>query len=199
MKRTGLFSILLVVVIAAGLAASAQSPKVVKQEKKVVVDLVTTKGTITVELWPDQAPQTVQNFVNYVIEGHYDGTIFHRVIKGFMIQGGGYTKDQKEKQTRPPIPLEAKAPNRQYTIAMARTADPNSATAQFYINLVDNPNLDPTTRPPGYTVFGKVIKGASVVEQIGSLPKENKPENKGTAFQDLTVPVVVIEKATLVK
>ncbi len=190
MKRTGLFAILLVVVIAAGLAAVAQSPNVVKQEKKIIVDLVTTKGTITLELWPDQAPQTVQNFVNYVIEGHYDGTIFHRVIKGFMIQGGGYTKDLKEKQTRPAIPLEAKAPNRKYTIAMARTADPNSATAQFYINLVDNPNLDAATRPPGYAVFGKVIAGTEVVDQIEKVKTGRKGFHDDVPNDD-----VVIEQA----
>lgn len=197
--RTRLLGLFLVVVVAAGLAASAQTPDVVKQKKRVIVDLVTSKGTITVELWPDKAPQTVQNFVSYVVDGFYEGTIFHRVIKGFMIQGGGFTADRKEKPTRPPIPLEAKEPNRKYTIAMARSSDPNSATSQFYINLVDNDGLNPETRPPGYTVFGKVIKGASVVEQIGSLPKANKEEDKKTPFVDITVPVVVIEKATLVK
>jgi peptidyl-prolyl cis-trans isomerase A (cyclophilin A) len=186
---------LVVLAVAAPAVAFAEEAKSVKAEaKKLIVDIETSKGTITVELWPDKAPNTVKNFVGYVIGGHYDGTIFHRVIKGFMIQGGGYTETLEEKPTGPPIKLEAKESNRRYTIAMARTNDPNSATSQFYINLVDNTGLDPEVRPPGYTVFGKVIKGTSVVDQIANLPKTSKPP----IFTDLTTPVVVIKSAKLV-
>lgn len=142
-----------------------------------------------------QGARTVQNFTDYVEAGHYDGTIFHRVIKGFMIQGGGYTAELKEKRTRPPVPLEAKAPNRKYTVAMARTNDPNSATSQFFINTADNGFLDPGARDAGYTVFGVVTRGQDVVDKIAALAKDNR----GGAFSDLTKPVVVIETATLAK
>ncbi len=159
------------------------------------IELTTSHGTITVEMWPDKAPATVKNFADYVQAGHYDGTIFHRVIKGFMIQGGGYTKDFAEKRTRPPVRLEAREPNRKYTIAMARTSDPHSATAQFFINVADNSFLDPGARDAGYTVFGAVTGGREVVDAIAGLAKDNK----GGAFTDLTRPVVVIERATLLK
>lgn len=136
------------------------------------VELVTSLGRIVVELDRKRAPRTVENFLRYVEDGHYEGTVFHRVIRDFMIQGGGFTVDGRKKPTRPPIPLEADngLSNVRGTIAMARTSDPDSATAQFYINVVDNRALDPRPGRPGYTVFGKVVEGMNVVDEIRNLP-----------------------------
>ena len=138
------------------------------------VKLQTTKGTIVLELDDEKAPETVQNFIDYVKSGHYDGTIFHRVIDGFMIQGGGFTKDMNQKETRAPIRNEAAngLRNKRGTIAMARTMVVDSATSQFFINLVDNDFLDftaPTTQGYGYAVFGKVTDGMDVVDAIAKV------------------------------
>lgn len=183
------------VCMAAALAFVASAQTNPAPPKRPIVEIKTTKGVITVELWPDKAPKTVRNFLDYVMDGHYNDTIFHRVVKGFVIQGGGYQKDLVEKTPlKDPVPLEAKEPNRRYTLAMARTPDPNSAQAQFFINLNDNTSLDPTQKPPGYTVFGKVIKGTSVVDQIGQLPRDPKDP----PFTNMTNPVVVILSMTVV-
>jgi len=147
----------------------------------------TTKGTITLQLNAEKAPETVANFVKYAKEGHYDGTIFHRVIDGFMIQGGGFTKDMNQKPTHAPIRNEAMngLKNKRGTIAMARTMVVDSATSQFFINLVDNMFLDfqnPTPQGFGYAVFGEVTDGMSVVDEIGKAktgfagPHQNVPE-----------------------
>jgi peptidyl-prolyl cis-trans isomerase B (cyclophilin B) len=146
-------------------AAGAANPKVV---------LETTKGQITIELYPDKAPATVQNFLAYVDAGFYNGTIFHRVIAGFMIQGGGFTPDMQQKPTRPAIKIESDngLKNLRGTVAMARTQDPNSATAQFFINSVDNAFLNFTAKTPkgwGYAVFGKVVLGMEVVDEISKV------------------------------
>jgi len=140
-----------------------------------VVEMKTTAGAITIELYPDKAPKTVENFLAYVDSGFYDNTVFHRVIKGFMVQGGGFTKGMKQKETRPPIQNEADngLKNERGTIAMARTNQPHSATSQFFINLVDNKFLDHTgkgLRGWGYCVFGKVIDGMEAVDTIAKLP-----------------------------
>jgi len=160
-----------------------------------MVKLETTKGDIVIEVNETAAPETAANFVLYVNEGFYDGTIFHRVIPRFMIQGGGFTPDMKQKPTRPPIVNEAKngLKNKRGTIAMARTNDPNSATAQFFINLVDNVNLDYTARNPGYAVFGQVVEGMDVVDAIAAV----KTGTKGM-FQDVPVEAVVIKSAKVV-
>ena len=134
----------------------------------------TSKGDIIIELFPQKAPVTVENFLRYVDDGFYDGTIFHRVIKGFMIQGGGYTTELHRKSTRPPIKNEATngLSNKRGTIAMARTMEINSATAQFFINLVDNTFLDHRDNTPegyGYCVFGRVIQGMDVVDAIAEV------------------------------
>ncbi len=134
----------------------------------------TSKGTITLALDDERAPETVANFVAYAKDGHYDGTIFHRVIDGFMIQGGGFTKDMNQKPTRAPIRNEAQngLRNRRGTIAMARTMVVDSATSQFFINLVDNDFLDfrePTPQGFGYAVFGEVTDGLSVVDEIAKV------------------------------
>jgi peptidyl-prolyl cis-trans isomerase A (cyclophilin A) len=138
------------------------------------VTLQTSAGNIVLELQRDHAPQTVDNFVSYVKFRHYDGTIFHRVIKDFMIQGGGMDAKMQERPTKKPIPLEDRSglKNVRGSIAMARTMDPNSATAQFFINVVDNPGLDQgnTRDGHGYAVFGKVVEGMDVVDKIREVP-----------------------------
>lgn len=162
------------------------------QENPVVV-VETSEGAIKIELWQNQAPVTVRNFLRYVDEGFYDGTIFHRVISDFMIQGGGLTPDMKTKKTRDPIKNEAKPElkNEQGTIAMARTNLVNSATAQFFINLEDNDFLDHKSKTPdgfGYAVFGKVIEGMDVVDKIKSVETTSFGQ-----FQDVPASPVVIQ------
>jgi cyclophilin family peptidyl-prolyl cis-trans isomerase len=139
------------------------------------VKIQTNQGDIVVELYPQKAPKTVANFLQYVDDGFYTNTLFHRVIDGFMIQGGGFTPQFERKQTRAPVVNEADngIKNKRGTIAMARTVEPHSATAQFFINVVDNSNLDFTSKTPrgwGYTVFGKVIQGMQVVDKIKAMP-----------------------------
>lgn len=158
--------------------------------------LKTNLGDITLELYPDKAPKSVENFLTYVKLGFYDGTIFHRVIAGFMIQGGGFTPDLRQKKTRAPVVNESKngLSNLRGTLAMARTADPNSATAQFFINTVDNPRLDYAgDANPGYCVFGKVVAGLDVVDKIRAVPTGAQ----GPFPSDVPTTAVVIEKATI--
>lgn len=163
----------------------------------VFVDLETNQGTIQLELDSERAPKTVANFVQYAKDGHYNGTIFHRVIANFMIQGGGLTESLEEKPTRDPIPNESKngLSNKQYTIAMARTAEPHTATCQFFINVQDNPELDAGSSRGewGYAVFGKVVGGQDVVETIRQLP--TRP--RGIAHENVPVQAVVIQKVTI--
>ena len=158
------------------------------------VKLATSMGDIVLQLDPAKAPKSVENFLAYVNAKHYDGTIFHRVINNFMIQGGGFTPDMKQKPTNPPIPLEAKngLKNDLYTVAMARTPNPNSATAQFFINVKNNDFLNAANSPDGngYAVFGKVISGTEVVDKIKAVP---------TAGADVPTTQVVITSATVVK
>ena len=135
------------------------------------VKFVTTAGNFVVELYPDKAPKTVANFLQYVKDKHYDGTLFHRVIDNFMVQGGGYDSKYQQKPTRPPVVLEAGngLKNEVGTIAMARTSDPNSATSQFFINVADNAKLNaPSPDGFGYTVFGKVVSGSETIQKIKS-------------------------------
>ena len=162
-------------------------------QKPAVVKLETNMGDIEIARNPEKAPKTVKNFLAYVDEGFYDGTIFHRIVPGFVIQGGGLDANMREKDTRPPIENEAgnKLSNDRYTVAMARTSDPHSATAQFYINLVDNKALNYTSSSPdgfGYAVFGKVISGQDVVNKIAGV-KTN---------QSVPLEPVLIIKATRV-
>jgi cyclophilin family peptidyl-prolyl cis-trans isomerase len=154
---------------------------------KVFVTMETSEGNLRIELWQDKAPLTVKNFLQYADEGFYNGTIFHRVIDGFMIQGGGFTPDMQQRATHPPIKNEAAADlrNERGTIAMARTGVVDSATAQFFINVQDNPNLnhrDDTARGFGYAVFGKVVEGMDVVDKI-------KKVATGTVGMNQNVPV----------
>ncbi|MCG6937722.1 MAG: peptidylprolyl isomerase [Gammaproteobacteria bacterium] len=171
--------------------ANAANPK---------VKMETSKGTIIIELYPDKAPNTVANFLDYVNSGAYDGTIFHRVIKGFMNQGGGFTVDYKKVETKAPITNEADngLKNLKNTIAMARTNEPHSATNQFFINTADNVFLDHTAKSMrgwGYTVFGKVIEGENIVGAISRVPT-----GPGGPFaSDVPRTPVVITKVTEIK
>jgi cyclophilin family peptidyl-prolyl cis-trans isomerase len=167
------------------------------------VDMRTSLGTIRLQLYPAAAPKTVDNFLQYVKDGHYNGTMFHRVIDGFMIQGGGYDKDFREKKTRAPIVNEAQSgvkaglQNDTGTVAMARTSDPNSATAQFFINVNDNGFLNwgnPRGDGNGYAVFGKVVSGMDVVNKIAKLPTGAG----GPMSRDVPKQPVIIESATVV-
>ena len=158
--------------------------------------LDTTEGEILIELYPDKAPETVANFLKYVDEGFYKNTIFHRVIKGFMIQGGGLTLKMEEKPTNAPVKNEADngLKNDRGTIAMARTMDPHSATAQFFINLVDNDFLNhtaPTMQGWGYCVFGKVVDGMDVVDKIGKTKTGSRPP-----YDDVPLDSVLINEAS---
>jgi peptidyl-prolyl cis-trans isomerase B (cyclophilin B) len=164
-----------------------------------MVKLQTSMGDIVLELNQEKAPATVANFLQYVKDGYYDGTIFHRVINGFMIQGGGMDAQMNQKPTRGPIKNEADngLTNAPYTIAMARTAVPDSATAQFFINVVDNKNLNHTGKNPagwGYAVFGKVVQGQDVVDKIKAVATTSKGFH-----QDVPVEPVTIIKATVVE
>jgi peptidyl-prolyl cis-trans isomerase A (cyclophilin A) len=208
--------------LAAGGSALAADPPQVK--------FSTSAGEFVVEVYPDKAPRTVENFLRYVKDKHYDGTVFHRVIDNFMVQGGGYDKRYAQKSTRAPVPHEGREAlakggpkNVRGTLAMARTSDPNSASAQFFINVKDNAFLDPVLIPPGdpvprfeyqgrvylnearatlekapqlygYTVFGRVISGMDVIDRIKSMPT-----GPGGPFpSDVPTTAVVIESATLV-
>ena len=183
---------LLRITLAAGLLAGAA------WAQAQTVTLSTTQGDIVVKLDAAKAPKTVENFLGYVRAGHYNGTIFHRVIDGFMIQGGGFTPDMKEKPTRAPIPLESRngLSNKRGTLAMARTMDPNSATAQYFINVKDNAFLDQPNSPDGngYAVFGQVIKGMDVVDKIRKVPTGSRGP-----FDDVPREPVVIKQATVEK
>jgi len=163
-----------------------------------MVKLHTNYGVISLKLFADKAPETVANFEQYVREGHYNGTIFHRVIGSFMIQGGGFTADMEQKSTRKPIKNEAAngLSNKIGSIAMARTSEPHSASAQFFINVADNTFLDhsaPTAQGFGYAVFGEVSEGMDVVEQIKKVATGSR-----SGHQDVPKENVIIEKAEII-
>jgi peptidyl-prolyl cis-trans isomerase A (cyclophilin A)/peptidyl-prolyl cis-trans isomerase B (cyclophilin B) len=184
--RRSLFRLTAALALAAtaGIAAAADAPQVL---------LKTSMGDITLELNQEKAPKSVSNFLQYVKNGHYNGTIFHRVISNFMIQGGGFDTGMKQKATNAPIENEAAngLKNEPYTVAMARTSAPNSATAQFFINVRNNAFLDyPGQDGAGYAVFGKVVKGREIVDKIKEVP---------TGPGDVPVKPVVIESASIVK
>ena len=196
MFRKFMFTIALAV---AATSAHAANPQ---------VEFDTTAGIIKVELFPDAAPKTVANFLDYVKSKHFDGTQFHRVIDGFMIQGGGFTADFKEKPTKPPIAIESEASSKAGmknvvgTLAMARTSDPNSATSQFFINVNDNARLDFSSATPqgyGYTVFGKVVSGMDVVTKIAKGAKGAKGAvAPGINPGDVPSPLVIITSAKVI-
>jgi len=166
------------------------------------VEFKTTLGNFVVELDNVKAPKTTANFLNYVKSGFYNGTIFHRVIDGFMIQGGGFTPDLNQKSTNAPVVSEAQngLRNNRYTIAMARTSDPDSATAQFFINVNDNAALDfPNAMGNGYTVFGKVISGTQTIDAIRKVPTMVAQAPRMGRMADVPSKTVTIESATLLK
>lgn len=157
------------------------------------VELKTDLGTITIELFADKAPATVENFLQYCRDGFYSGTIFHRVIPGFVVQGGGLTFDYMKKETRDPVANESDngLRNLHGTLSMARTADPDSATSQFFINLQDNAHLDPQGDKPGYAVFGRVVAGMEVVEKITAEPQGRfYPQAPDTPVRILSVNIL---------
>jgi peptidyl-prolyl cis-trans isomerase A (cyclophilin A) len=159
------------------------------------VEMKTSMGSFTIELYPAKAPKTVENFLAYVKAGHYNGTVFHRVIPGFMVQGGGMTPDMNQKPTRPPVPIESKngLKNDKGWVAMARTNDPNSATSQFFVNVGNNDFLNyPGQDGHGYTVFGKVVAGMDVVDKIVAVPTGNRG-----GHQNVPSKPIVIESATV--
>ena len=180
--RSRFFAGLVAAVLAAATATSAYAQR---------VTVTTSLGDIVVELNAAKAPKTVDNFLQYVKAGQYDGTVFHRVIENFMIQGGGFSPDLKEKPTRAPIPLEARngLSNSRGTLAMARTSDPNSATAQFFINVQDNTFLDAAKSPDGngYAVFGKVVSGMDVVDRIRVVQTGNRGPYQNVPLQPVTI------------
>ena len=184
--------------IAVGTAAFALT--VANAQDKPRVEMKTSLGTVVIELEPEAAPKTVANFLDYVKSGHYEGTVFHRVIKGFMVQGGGFSGDMKEKATKAPIANEAEkalkagVKNDRGTIAMARTPDPHSASAQFFINHGNNDNLNfPSRDGWGYVAFGKVVSGIEVIDKIAEVATTSKGQ-----YQNVPQTPVVIEKITLV-
>lgn len=166
------------------------------------VEFKTTMGNFVVELDSVKAPKTTANFISYVNSGFYNGTIFHRVIDGFMIQGGGFTPDMTQKQTNAPVVSEAQngLKNQAYTIAMARTSDPDSATAQFFINVKDNEGLNyPNAMGNGYTVFGKVISGTQTIDAIRKIPTMIASTPKMGRMSDVPSKTVTIETASVLK
>jgi peptidyl-prolyl cis-trans isomerase B (cyclophilin B) len=196
-------SLVLVLALALGATGAAAGPGVSPAAKKAMHDatnpvvlVTTTLGDITIELYKKEAPKTVDNFLAYTKSKHYDGTIFHRVIANFMIQGGGFDKDMKEKATMPPIVNEASSgvSNAVGTVAMARTNDPNSATSQFFINVKDNKFLDKNAQSAGYAVFGKVIDGMDVVNQIKDVKTTTKPP-----YENVPVVPVVIKSVSILQ
>ncbi|GIW40251.1 MAG: peptidyl-prolyl cis-trans isomerase [Candidatus Binatia bacterium] len=191
--------VVLLALLSLAVSAPAGTAESSRKEKHPVVRMKTSMGEIEIELYPDKAPKTVENFLRYVREGFYDGTIFHRVVPNFVVQGGGYDAEMHRKPTHGAIPNEADngLGNEKGTIAMARTSDPHSATSQFFINTKDNPFLDHKDKTPqgwGYTVFGRVVKGMDVVEKIGKVPTTRR-----AGMADVPVEPVVIEKVELVQ
>jgi peptidyl-prolyl cis-trans isomerase B (cyclophilin B) len=199
-KTIVLLALVAALLVLTGLSAmkSQKGNQTISQGGPIMVKLETSKGDIVIELNEEKAPKTTENFLAYVKEGFYDGTLFHRVIDNFMIQGGGFDEAMNQKETHDPIENEADngLKNEAYTIAMARTQDPHSATAQFFINVKDNAFLDhtaPNTRGWGYAVFGKVVEGREVVDAIKTVATGN------TGFhQDVPIEPVVIVKATVI-
>ena len=185
------FSLSAASIALAATPAAPAAPKVI---------FATSEGDFVIEVYPDKAPKTVENFLQYVKEKHYDGTIFHRVISNFMVQGGGYDANYAEKKTRPPVVHEGREAlakggpkNVIGTLAMARTNDPNSASSQFFINVRDNDFLNPSAQAPGYTVFGKVVSGMDVVNKIKAVPT-----GAGGMFSsDVPKTPILIKSATL--
>ena len=198
MKTNVFLKLLATGIMATALGVHAQEAKpepTTPAPAKVKATIETSKGTIELELDGAKAPITVQNFISYVKKGHYEGTIFHRVIPGFMIQGGGFTADMNQKPVDKPITIESQngLKNARGSIAMARTNDPNSATSQFFINVKDNANLDfPSFDGHGYAVFGKVTKGLDIVDAIVGVPTTRKGPHADVPAEAITITKVTV-------
>lgn len=193
---TRVLSPLLLALAMLGVVASAQAQKSSDDNDALPqVRVSTTEGAFTVRLRPDIAPLTVANFLEYVEAGFYDGTVFHRVIPGFMVQGGGFDQNLNKKATGDPVVNESRqtARNLRGSLAMARTRNPDSATAQFFVNLVDNPHLDATESRPGYAVFGTITEGISVVDAIAKVQT-----TRAKGMSDVPVDPVIIESISLI-
>ncbi|MBP7645588.1 MAG: peptidyl-prolyl cis-trans isomerase [Comamonas sp.] len=187
----------LTLTLAGFVLTSASGLAMAQDAAKPRVKFTTNMGEFVVELEPTKAPKTVENFLRYVADKHYEGTVFHRVIDGFMIQGGGFTADMQQKTNRAPIDLEAKngLKNDRYTIAMARTGNPNSATSQFFINVANNDMLNaPQPDGHGYAVFGKVVQGQAVIDKIRTVPTGNRGMH-----QNVPTSAITITSAALIK
>ena len=196
-RATGALPRRTALILAASLAGTITMSSVAWAQAAPHVKLATSAGDIIVELDQAKAPKTVENFLQYVKDKHYDGTVFHRVIDGFMIQGGGFTANMQQKPTRAPIALEAAngLKNDKYTIAMARTGSPDSATSQFFINVKDNAMLNaPNPDGYGYTVFGKVVAGTEVVDKI----RAARTGTKG-GMENVPLDTITIQSASIVK
>lgn len=193
MRQWFVFPLMVALCLALGVSGEAFAAS----KERSLVKLETTKGEIVIELFPDKAPKTVANFLHYVKSGAYDGTIFHRVIGTFMIQGGGFDPDMRPRTTVAPIKNEADngLKNDRYTVSMARTSDPHSASNQFFINVVNNDGLNYTSKSAqgwGYAVFGKVVDGERVVDAIKGVPTGNR-----AGHQDVPREPVIITKASV--
>ena len=186
MKKVGIIIIICVLLLASIIAFKMTGNTISSGTR---VKLETNHRDIVIELYSKEAPITTSNFIRYVEEGHYDGTVFHRVINNFMIQGGGFTSDGKEKSTYEPIKLESNngLKNDVGTIAMARTMVPDSATAQFFINVADNGILNYDSGNPGYAVFGKVVEGMEIVNKIKSVPTGNRGSYSDWPLEDVKI------------
>lgn len=193
------FSVLAATWALVGTANADDSASELSNPDLVNVDVITSEGQFTLQLRPDVAPDTVANFLEYVRSGYYEGTVFHRVIPGFMIQGGGFTEQLQRKQPRPPIRNEASRslPNLRGTLAMARTHAPDSATAQFFVNLTDNDFLNLSQRSAGYAVFGKVISGMGAIDAIANIKTGARQGMKDVPLQPVTIESIsVVETMT---
>ena len=203
-NRCWLYGMLTAVVLACGCSQTAKEANMegnIMESETYLVELKTSMGNIILELNAKAAPVTVKNFLEYVEAGFYDGTIFHRVIPRFMIQGGGFTSEMEKKQTREPIINEANngLGNMRGTIAMARTSDPGSATCQFFINHINNSPLDYVSNTnPGYAVFGKVIEGMDTIDAIASVKTTTRRSKKGIVMQNVPVNPILIKSAKII-
>jgi peptidyl-prolyl cis-trans isomerase A (cyclophilin A) len=190
------FSVLVASCALVGSANADDSAGEFSNQDLVNVDVVTSEGQFTLQLRPDMAPDTVANFLEYVRSGFYQGTVFHRVIPGFMVQGGGFSAGLQSQETRAPIRNEAtlSLPNLRGTVAMARTNAPDSATAQFFVNLTDNDFLNPNSRGAGYAVFGNVVSGMDVIDAIA-----NAKTGSRKGMNDVPLQAITIESMSLVE
>ena len=194
-----MLNIFKVIIISISLITSVSAAAETAADNNPTATIKTNKGSITIQLYPEQAPATVKNFIDYAESGFYSNTIFHRVIKNFMIQGGGFDTSFQRKATNPPIPLEAGngLNNDRWTVAMARTSDPNSATSQFFINVKTNSNLDRKSNRPGdegYAVFAEVIEGKSTIRKIIQAPVVRTQISEAQPVKPIIIESVTINK-----